>query len=66
MKPGYCYLCTAPHWWPQPGDAWETEVYAPTGGETEVGRLFIDGSRCVVFRCPDGKYRAQTAVMVGG
>lgn len=45
-------------------DDWETEVYQATGDEEEEGEAFIDGTRCIVFSCPDGVYRAVNEVNV--
>lgn len=44
---------------------WETVVYKPDGREVLVGTMRIDDAVCRVFRCADGKYRAQLKVCTG-
>lgn len=71
MPSGYCFELTgdstdAPtEWWMiAPDDDWDTEVYSPKGAEQKAGERFIDGTRCVVFACPDDVFRAVNKVNV--
>ncbi len=68
MKSGYCFQLNSgsPNWKDAKDERWEIEVYSPTGTEKRKGHRRIDGYSCVVFRCPDGKYRAQTMTAVYG
>lgn len=69
MEPGYCFELEADaggDWRAAHNDSWETTVYTPVGTEAEVGTRRIDGAACVVFRCADGTFRAQTEVTVAG
>lgn len=62
MIPGYCDVLTVPGRLTDP-DAWESELYLPTGEERYV-RTLSDGSvHFAVFVCPDGQTRAQLAHM---
>ncbi len=72
MPSGYCFELT---WitpplhddtavYRTPDADWDTVVYKPDGGERAVGDRKIDGCLCVVFHCPDGKYRAVNKVNV--
>ncbi len=61
MESGYCYefdgdgsLLTSSD------ENWDIEVYVPTGRELWVSKRKIDGSTCMIFKCCDGRYRAQT------
>lgn len=66
MPDGYCFeFELTGDWTGSADDYWNIEVYKPTGQEKQVGSRFIDGSRCCVFSCPDGKFRAVNAVSVG-
>lgn len=69
MMDGYCFELEADagdDWRAAHNDSWDTVVYTPVGTEAEVGMRRIDGAACVVFRCADGVFRAQTEVAVGG
>jgi hypothetical protein len=61
MMTGYAYelVSRKSHWASCSSEHWDTVVYGVTGDEIPVGIRFIDGSRCKVFDCPDGNYRAQ-------
>ena len=64
---GYVYELEGPHSWKRASsEEWPIEVYGWKGDESCVGQRTIDGARCVVFVCRDGKYRAVTLVSVGG
>ena len=60
MTPGYCYLYTGRLWRKSDSEAWDIEVYTPSGDEIPVGFRAIDGANCCVYRCWGGAYRAQT------
>lgn len=65
MQDGYCFLLNPPQDWRTASDEdFEIEVYSPEGSEVAQGRRKIDGSRCVIFNCPDGQTRAQLEVYV--
>ena len=68
MPSGYCYEydgSNGEHGWRGPtSDDWDIVVYTATGSEKRVGERHIDGTRCVVFCCADGKYRAVNKVNV--
>jgi hypothetical protein len=67
MKTGYAYEWEGSGQWRERTDdeGWDTVVYSPKGGETIAGPATIDGARCVVYLCPDGKFRAQTVAYLG-
>ena len=59
MQSGYCFRYVRNL---KAGSGWAeaaTEVYTPNGLEVAVGKIKIDGSECVAFRCSDRQYRAQ-------
>jgi hypothetical protein len=63
MQSGYAYEFEGSRrWLASSSECWEIVVYTPTGDEKEVGSRNIDDAQCVVFKCSDGKYRAQTRV----
>jgi hypothetical protein len=65
MPSGYCFEFTGKgNWRGSSDEKWDTEVYAPKGGETRAGEREIDGVMCCVFKCPDGIFRAVTTVSV--
>jgi hypothetical protein len=66
MPSGYCYEFGRDdsRWYISISEDWDTVVYTPTGTETKVGEKRIDGAPCVVFACPDGKFRAVNRVNV--
>ncbi len=63
MQSGYCFEFHG-HNAPisSSDENWETELYEPNGREQWFGRRKIDGATCIVFKCSDGRYRAQTRV----
>jgi hypothetical protein len=62
MRSGYCFEYTAgPNWSKSPDDDWPIEVHKPDGKEFHCGYRHIDGSRCCVWLCGDGAFRAQVA-----
>lgn len=63
MQSGYAYCLAHRDWQHAPNDDWDTVCYTSTGEEMCVGRRRIDGSICCVFRCADGQFRAQLAVL---
>lgn len=69
MTPGYCFLYDhGPEnhhlyeWWCSLDEKWDMEIYSPTGAETLIGTRRINDTLCNVWQCPDGNYRAQTAL----
>lgn len=55
---GPCYLLVGKDWARSASDLWEVEIYATTTYEFYVGRRVIEGVACVVYGCPDARYRA--------
>jgi hypothetical protein len=65
MQSGYAFEFEGTRRWRASSDErWETVCYTPLGDERAVGSRTIDGAECVVFKCSDGIFRAQTAVAV--
>lgn len=65
MSDGYAYEFEGKRRWrASSSELWETVCYTPTGDEKAVGTRDIDGTTCVVYRCLDGKFRAQTKAHV--
>lgn len=56
----YAYALEAGDWRSAGDEQWDTEVYGMTGRERYQGTRRIDGTRCAVFLCGDGLYRAIT------
>ena len=61
LTPGYCFELepTSGRWSDASDDDWMTELFEPTGRERLCGFREIDGAPCAVFRCRDGRHRAQ-------
>lgn len=66
MGDGYTYEFEGKRNWKTSGDEkWETVMFLPLeGGQDHVGFRYIDGTQCAVFKCADGKFRAQSTVHV--
>lgn len=65
MMSGYCYVYQGTRGNMRVSNRWGTSVYTPNGREKmRRDTVLIDGARCAVFKCPDGKFRAQTLVSV--
>jgi len=63
IQSGYCYAYQGKrNWFASTDERWDIEVYTPTGEERVRGTRRIDEASCIVFACPDGKFRAQTRV----
>jgi hypothetical protein len=66
MQSGYAFEFEGTRRWRASSqERWEIVCYTPLGDEKAVGPRMIDGAECVVFKCSDGKFRAQTSVAVG-
>lgn len=60
MVSGYCYeLAGDMRPFEATNDHWEILAYEPNGSEELVDQSQINGDICFVFKCQDGKYRAQ-------
>jgi len=59
MQSGYAYEYTGDvPWQASDSEPWDIVVYTSDGGEVYQGPKWIDGSKCRVYLCNDGGYRA--------
>ena len=62
MRSGYCFeMHGVESWETCSNELWEIVIYTPTGSESILGQRMIDGTWCTVWKCEDGKIRAQVA-----
>lgn len=65
MKKGYAFEFSGKGTYQySSSEEWPHAVYDPKGDEEPLGQKTIDGVQMMVFKCADGKYRAQTMSIV--